>query len=126
MKINIFLDDIRIPLSDDWLIVKNYNKFVEIFNTPGFTLDDVGMISLDHDLGETVNEKTGYDVAKWLVQLSLISQKNLPFIQVHSANPVGANNIIKYINGYLRSQDMEETCVKTFVPLKRGIKLEET
>ena len=125
MKINIFLDDIRIPLDDNWLIVKNYNQFIEIFNVPGFSLDEVGLISLDHDLGEIIDEKTGYDVAKWLVELSIYSHKDLPLVQVHSANTVGANNIIQYINGYLRSQDMEETCMKAIVPLKRGIKLED-
>jgi hypothetical protein len=123
VKINIFLDDIRIPLSDDWLIVKNYNQFIEIFNTPGFTLDDVGIISLDHDLGETINEKTGYDVAKWLVELSIYSNKDLPFIQCHSANPIGAENIINYINNYLRVQGKNETCKKALVDLKRGLKI---
>jgi hypothetical protein len=121
MKVNIFLDDIRIPKNNDWLIAKNYFQFVEIFNAPDFSLDDIGVISLDHDLGEIVDEKTGYDVAKWLVELSIDSKKDLPFIQVHSANTVGANNIIQWINGYLRNQGMKETCTKAIVELKRGI-----
>ena len=118
---NIFLDDIRIPLSDDWTIVKNYTQFVELFNT--ITLDDSVLISLDHDLGETVNEKTGYDVAKWLVELSIFTKKDLPLIQCHSANPVGADNIINFINSYLRHQHKPQTCRKALVELKRGIKL---
>ena len=123
MKVNIFLDDIRIPKSNDWLIAKNYFQFVEIFNAPDFSLDDVGVISLDYDLGEIVDEKTGYDVAKWLVELSIDSKKDLPFIQVHSANTVGANNIIQYINGYLDDQKKVKTCVKAIVELKRGVVL---
>lgn len=118
---NIFLDDIRIPLSDDWIVVKNYAQFIELFDT--ITLDDVKLISLDHDLGETINEKTGYDIAKWLVELSIFTKKDLPVIQCHSANPVGANNIVNFINSYLRSQNKIETCRKALVELKRGIKL---
>ena len=110
-----------INFSDDLTIVKNYTQFVELFNT--ITLDDIVLISLDHDLGETVKEKTGYDVAKWLVELSIFTKKDLPLIQCHSANPVGADNIINFINSYLRHQHKPQTCRKALVELKRGIKL---
>ena len=121
MKVNIFLDDIRTPKSNDWIIIRNYFDFIKAFEI--LTFDDIGIISLDHDLADydiRGNEKTGYDIAKWLVERAMNRNENLPFIQVHSANTAGANNIIKYINGYLRSKGMKETCVKAIVELKRG------
>lgn len=60
-------------------------------------------ISFDHDLGP--DEKTGYDLAKWLVERDLDS--NGAFIPatfefyVHSQNPVGAANIRNYLQRYL-------------------------
>jgi hypothetical protein len=80
----IYLDDIRTPISDNWIVVRNYEDFVKVVTEIG--LDKVELISLDHDLGETamkeyfnnvspnykldykkIKEKTGYDCAKYLV-----------------------------------------------------------
>jgi hypothetical protein len=36
----------------------------------------------------------------------------LPTIYVHSANPIGAANIIGYINNYFRNHKLPETCMK--------------
>ncbi len=119
MKVNIFLDDIRTPKSNDWLIVRNYSDFIKAFEI--LTFDDIGTISLDHDLADYDihgKEWTGYDVAKWLVERAMNTKQNLPFIVVHSANTAGANNIIQTINNYLRKQDKKETCVKVKVELK--------
>jgi hypothetical protein len=60
-----------------------------------------GHISFDHDLGE---EKTGCDVAKWLVQRD-IKWQEMPIYfsySVHSMNPVGAENIKGVMDRYLR------------------------
>lgn len=80
----IYLDDVRTPISENWMIVRNYEEFVNIVREIG--LDKIELISLDHDLGETamkeyfnnvspnykldyekISEKTGYDCAKFLV-----------------------------------------------------------
>lgn len=80
----VYLDDVRTPLSDNWLVVRNYDDFVKVITEMG--LDKIELISLDHDLGETamkeyftnvapnykldyekIKEKTGYDCAKFLV-----------------------------------------------------------
>jgi hypothetical protein len=86
MKIRIYLDDVRTPVEkDQWVIVRSYDEFVEKINEIG--LDNIDMISLDHDLGDTamaewhknvyhnyelnydnIIEKTGMDCAKWLVE----------------------------------------------------------
>ena len=121
--IKIFLDDLRIPLDESWIIIKSYSHFVDFIVIQDFNL--ISEISLDHDLGlsDLKNEKTGYDVAKWLVNYSMDNNINLPIIKVHSANPVGSLNIIKLINNYLKNIDKPPTCIQHTVELKRGIKL---
>lgn len=122
--IKIFLDDIRIPADDAWQIITTYQAFVD--KVIDIDFDDIEIISLDHDLADFEDirgEKTGYDVAKWLVNQAIMRNQNLPQIKVHSANPAGANNIIQYINGYLRSLGMPQTTVSWIVELKRGIRL---
>ena len=120
-KYNLFLDDIRIPYdvfkltilpiyenNDDWVIVKSFNEFVDTLIEKG--IPDV--ISFDHDLSydaylpinqtneilyENLEEKTGYDAAKWLVDYCVENDKDIPMYYVHSANPVGAENIKNYL-----------------------------
>jgi len=84
MKIQIYLDDIRTPVNSDWVVVRSYEEFVEKVRELG--LENIDVISLDHDLGDTamneyfnnvspnytldytnIEEKTGMDCAKWLV-----------------------------------------------------------
>jgi len=92
-NIRIYLDDVRTPISSvnewidedlDWIVVRSYDEFVAKVKEVG--LENILMISLDHDLGDTamneyfenvspnytldysnIHEKTGYDCAKWLV-----------------------------------------------------------
>lgn len=82
----IYLDDVRTPVDNDWVVVRNYEDFVVKVNEIG--LSNIETISLDHDLGDTamqeyfnnvspnyvldydnIHEKTGYDAAKFLVAL---------------------------------------------------------
>jgi len=58
-----------------------------------------------------ISEKTGMDCAKWLVDEANKKNIKLPIIYVHSANPVGTENIISYINNYYKSQGVSEKCV---------------
>jgi hypothetical protein len=92
-NLRIYLDDVRTPISSvnewidedlDWIVVRSYDEFVAKVKEVG--LENILMISLDHDLGDTamkeyfenvspnytldysnIHEKTGYDCAKWLV-----------------------------------------------------------
>jgi hypothetical protein len=70
-----------------------------------------GFISFDHDLG-TDDEgnllPTGYDFAKWLVEMDMDDIITIPrnfLFAVHSANPVGAKNIQVYLYNYLTSKE---------------------
>ena len=109
----LYLDDIRIPQTEGWDIVRNYDEFVFWIRLNGVP-DEV---SFDHDLAE-INynpltgaqkfeyyEKTGLDAAKWLGQHCI--EKNIPFPKwnVHSANPVGKANIESYIQNVIKHQN---------------------
>ena len=100
MKKLLWLDDIRNPIdyvndTDFEVIwVKSYNEFINYLNLP---IQFPDMISFDHDLGE---DKTGYDCAKYLVDMCMNMKLKLPDFKVHSANPVGKENIECLLNNY--------------------------
>jgi len=72
--------------------------------------------------------KTGYDCAKWLInhyydnfsqnreKMSSMEKRNTPInfpqVYTHSANPVGASNIMGYINNFLMRERQEQSCVR--------------
>jgi len=129
-KISLYLDDVRIPKDNSWQVVKDYTEFVSHIRLNG--LENYEVITLDHDLGKEamdefynnalpnytlnydniVNEKTGLDCAKWLVAESMNKRIPLPQIYVHSANPIGSANIMGYINNYLMSCKLPQTCIR--------------
>lgn len=149
-KKRIYLDDIRTPIDKDWLVVRNFHEFVNLVNKIG--LNNISVISLDHDLGDTameeyfnnvsknykldynnIEEKTGYDAAKWLVsQFYYVFPERInmgrnekksekfifPLIYVHSANPIGAGNICGWINNFLKNEKQPETCVRVNIDHK--------
>lgn len=124
----LWLDDLRNPYLDeaktvpdgfasiDWVL--NYEQFVKWIEKYGLPT----AISFDHDLADehytpeeywhpyevsksyqdaqTYQEKTGMDCAKWLVEYCMDNSKTLPKFYVHSANPVGADNILGILNNY--------------------------
>lgn len=128
-KIYLYLDDVRVPTEGEWQLVKSYDEFVAHIRLNG--LESYEVISLDHDLGEEsmreyytnvkpnyeldykrINEKTGYDAAKYLIAEAIDKKITLPTIYVHSANPIGSANIMGYVNNYFRNNRLPETCSK--------------
>jgi hypothetical protein len=126
-NIYLYLDDVRIPKDDRWEVVTNYDEFVAHIELNG--IENYECISLDHDLGEeamqeyyrnvatngfieynNISEKTGLDCARYIVNLSMDNHIPLPKVYCHSANPVGAINIMNHINGYLKSCELKENC----------------
>lgn len=106
MRYSLFLDDVR-EISDiypnynpnEWVLCRGiYEAFGRIsIGWPVF-------ISFDHDLGE--GGTTGMDLAKYIVRRDM-DHGEMPDdfgFAVHSANPVGADNIRSYLNSYLRSK----------------------
>lgn len=132
-KLKLYLDDVRTPLDDTWIIVRNYDEFVETVTKHG--LHKFEVISLDHDLGDqamneyhtnvrtnyildynNIQEKTGMDCAKFLVEYCMDNSVNLPLVYVHSANPIGSANIMGYINNFLMNCRLPQTCVRVNIP----------
>lgn len=128
-KIRLYLDDVRTPVGDDWIVVRNYDDFVSTIKLYGLGRFDV--ISLDHDLGEgamieyytnvknnymldynNIDERTGMDCCRYLVAESMNEKIPLPQIYVHSANPIGAANMMGYINNYLMNCSLPQTCIR--------------
>ena len=95
-EIYIYIDDMRQPLIPNALWVKSYDEAIAalIDTTDLMDIDDFIslVVDFDHDLGEG---KTGYDVAKWLIDNSYIGK-----FRIHSMNPVGANNIRQLLKHY--------------------------
>ncbi len=147
MKHRIYLDDVRIPNDKEWILVTNFDEFVNKVEELG--LENIEVISLDHDLGDTamkeyfnnvspnytldysnIQEKTGYDCAKWLVNhfyekdeswimLNRSDKKRhkmpFPVVYTHSANPIGSANIMGYINNFLMNEGQPQTCVRVTI-----------
>ena len=103
----LFLDDIRSiemvyekSIVNEFDIVRNFWEFVEYIKTKG--LPD--FISFDNDLGEDENgiiSPDGYACVKWLVYESGLDLTNLKF-NVHSANPLAAEQIRGLLNNYIK------------------------
>lgn len=138
---NLFLDDERVPLDcatymssfkvdckiyhQPWEIVRSYSQFKEIIEKRGLP----ELISFDHDLAdnwklresldskEWFDEKenreyTGMDCAKWLTQYCEEKDILLPKFVVHSANPVGRENIKSYLTNFQLRQGLEIDDIK--------------
>lgn len=125
MSYNLFLDDFRLPkdcfmytgnkvynLIDDWIIVRNYDEFINMIKIKGIP----DLVSFDHDLSENhyeeqyninyddFEEKTGYHCAKWLIKYCIDNNNKLPQdILIHSMNPAGSKNIESLFQSYYKS-----------------------
>ena len=98
--------------------VKNYKEFTEWITENGLPTE----IGFDHDLSDFqafksgyptlmedinsgIEEKTGMDCAKWLIDFCMDNNEPLPKWFVQSANPTGAENINSILNNYTKFQD---------------------
>lgn len=144
-KIYLYLDDVRTPIDKIWYTVRNYEDFVQFIEDVG--LENIEVISLDHDLGpsamkeyfnnvspnytlnyENIEEKTGLDCAKYLIDLFYKKNPNIsrseakidgiifPTVYTHSANPIGSANIMGYINNFFMNIGQPQTCVRVRIP----------
>ena len=123
MSYRLFVDDERVPegsiedgsyrsrvglppvsrsrLGDDaveWVVVRSVDDALATIHARGVP----AFIAFDHDLGDSV--PTGYDLAKTLIELDLDGVIDMPTdlaFEVHSANPVGRQNIRGVLDNYL-------------------------
>ncbi len=95
----LFLDDIRDPPEGEWIVVRSYLDAIDYVTANGVPQ----ICSFDHDLGIG---PTGYDFVKYICEIDMdrdgtFIPKDFSFV-VHSANPVGKNNIEQYLTNYLK------------------------
>lgn len=137
-KYKIYLDDVRTPINTsthetaEWTVVRNYDEFVTKITEIG--LENIDLISLDHDLGDTammewhtnvarnftlnyenIIEKTGMDCTKWLVE-QWMNGAHVCRVMVHSANAIGAANMMGYINNYKHINRLPQDCERWRIP----------
>lgn len=125
MGYNLFLDDIRMPAqaanymhpdiavlygTKVWDIVRNYKQFVK--HIKRFGIPEIA--SFDHDLAQIHYEvssrkesfkyypETGFDCMKWMVDHIIDNNLEPPQVIVHSMNAVGAENIQRYFNNFIK------------------------
>ncbi len=126
----IYLDDIRTPLSKDWIICRDFRQFQKLisekfgkFKIP--TVCDFE-VTFDHDLAMehyqfdydllrdnpdmSDCEESGYDCAKWLIAQNIIPK----MFWVHSANPIGSQNIISLLNNWYKHNNINTVGYRTF------------
>ena len=117
MRWILFLDDIRTldqagvsyPKEDLVIIARNMDD--AIFYVQRYGIPQV--IHFDHDLADVhyiagAGEKTGYTFAKWFCDYVMDNGLEIPRgfgYFVHSMNPVGAENIRKYMENFLKAYE---------------------
>jgi hypothetical protein len=134
-KYNLFLDDVRDPSlclnyktkfmpdnrreysMSEWTIVRNYDEFTKTLKSKFSEGMFPGLVSFDHDLADIhyypesraesfeYYEETGVDCAKFLVQFCIDNDLNLPEFYIHSANPLGAENIYQAMQDYFKFKE---------------------
>lgn len=103
---SLFIDDEHFPPEKkqigEWVIARTLTEVKKVIQEKGFP----SFVSFDHDLGD--QEPTGYDIAKWIVDLDMESNiipENFSFY-VHGQNPIGGRNIQSYLDSYLKIKDL--------------------
>lgn len=102
-----FIDDERDPVFSRFMVFRNQAEIKDYFRDAMYVfdkyrvcLDKIDGVSFDHDLGE--NEPTGYDILKMLINEHHVFLSDNLHIYVHSQNPIGKENILKYAENYKR------------------------
>jgi hypothetical protein len=107
-KWHLFLDDMRIPPEDNmpsktvrpfWTLAQSTAEAIELVKAKGMP----DLMSLDHDLG---GEDKSLHFLRWLSDEFWDGKETIPAYFVHSANPVGARNIMSFMDSWKRSQGL--------------------
>ena len=102
----LFLDDERDPpeaTKNAWKVARSYFQAICLVDEYGFP----DYVSFDHDLGLGMN---GYDFAKYLVALDMSSSNPRMLMPdhfnytIHSQNPIGSENIDRFLKNYLKAE----------------------
>lgn len=84
--IKVYLDDLRTPPAG-FTLVKDARTAIDFITS---SWDMIEEISLDHDLGDEERYGNGYQVVCEMEDFVFNTRPtHLPYIHVHSANPIG-------------------------------------
>ena len=97
MKYKLFIDDERNPPEDGWVVCRSTEEAITLIKSQGIP----DFMSLDHDLG---GDDTTMVFLKRFVSEIWDGKTDPPGYKVHSANPVGAKNIISFMESWIKSQ----------------------
>lgn len=107
LQLGVFLDDVK-RMDDTYpLYWANYTEPNEMLEAMEVSLKngfEIDVISLDHDLGP--NRLQGNMVVKRLVELFEKYGWTVQHINIHSQNPIGANNMERYLRSFAPSNIM--------------------
>ena len=100
----LFIDDLRQPPDETWVVVRSSAEAIAWFLNHGCPDE----ISFDHDLG---GEDTAMRVVHWMIETDMDAggafiPANFSFT-VHSANPVGRENLKGLLGGYLHHKSVK-------------------
>lgn len=95
----MFIDDIRNPPSNDYVVVRSSNEALTYIKKNGMP----SFISFDHDLG---GDDTTMVFLRKLVDCVWNGDDIPPDFIVHSANPVGSKNIVSFMDSWKRSTEI--------------------
>lgn len=92
---NLWIDDVRKPPSDNWVWLKSVDAVKE-FILGNFS--NIELISLDHDAGDFAKLGGDYiNLLNWLEE-EVYNGADISFIfHIHSMNPVGKFNMVSII-----------------------------
>ena len=94
----LWLDDVR-PAPEGYVWCKSVNEAIDLLSDLiNFGIDDIEMLDIDHDAGDYAQFGGDYiKLLDWLEETG----RNYP-IRIHSANPVGVQNMRRIIerNGW--------------------------
>lgn len=99
MTWNMFIDDVRNPPDGEWIVCRSTDEALEKVRSLGFP----DLISFDHDLG---GEDTTMVFLRRLVNEEWDGISPPPDYTIHSANPVGVENIRAFMESWKRSASL--------------------
>ena len=91
----IWLDDLR-PVPEGYMWAKSVNQAITMIEKAENSAETVELLDLDHDLGDYCLD--GGDAIKLLDWLA--ERETYYPVQIHTANPVGRQNMERLINRY--------------------------
>lgn len=81
----LWIDDLRPPPDDTWDWAKSSAEAFDLMD-----MQEYDLVSFDHDLG---GDDTSMPVAKWIEEQAYEGKMQPPKWAIHSANPVGRQNL---------------------------------